>query len=300
MTGGGRNPPLRRIAARCQPATSSLSGMGSDCPDAGFLCRNSTMRSFLASVWGMAVGILPILVLVMAFARTGPDEAVSNLSKWAHKAHLRPSIWLSRKDTDTVVIKWAKRSISVLLMVGILAFAAWYNYEPETSSADARQERNHDSQAQRPVAQPLQPAPNQSEPISWGRLLLQAGGRDSIRAISFYGEGVLPMKIKEAYITSDLTQERREFRALLRQLPNDEFIPVNNLRPLPSGAAIELWAELHPPLSAGDFLLNWGKVTVTVIYEVGKYTGSFDDRYMYQQVAGLLPGLAGPRPTEDR
>ena len=64
----------------------------------------------------------------MAIARTGPDEAVSNLSKWAKKVHIhRFPEWLSRKDTDAFVWKWGKWTILPLAAIGVLAYIVWYN-----------------------------------------------------------------------------------------------------------------------------------------------------------------------------
>jgi hypothetical protein len=86
------------------------------------------MRTFLVSLWAFVVSIVPFLGLLMALARTGPDEAVSNLSKWAQKAHIhRAPEWLARKNADAFVRTWGTRAIIALVPIGLIAFVIWYN-----------------------------------------------------------------------------------------------------------------------------------------------------------------------------
>jgi hypothetical protein len=116
--------------------------------------------------------------------------------------------------------------------------------------------------------------------------------------MSFDAESVSPVKIKDAYVLSGLTGEKLQFKVLTRTPQNDEFVPVDKINEIPAGASIELFAEFSEQLSVGDFFNRWGKITITVLYGGGDYSRSFDEAYMRQQVAGLIPGAAGPRVTK--
>jgi hypothetical protein len=55
--------------------------------------------------------------LVMLFARTGPDEAVSNLSKWANKLGFhRISAWLRTRRADQLVFHWSLVAMGALIL----------------------------------------------------------------------------------------------------------------------------------------------------------------------------------------
>ena len=62
----------------------------------------------------------------MAFARTGPDEAVSNLSKWLERGGLhRIPGWLRARVIDKWAIRGAMLAMAVLLFVGGIGFDSW-------------------------------------------------------------------------------------------------------------------------------------------------------------------------------
>jgi hypothetical protein len=84
------------------------------------------VREFIAWLWSVIAGVVPVLALMMAFARTGPDDAVSNLSKWAGKFGLkRLPEWLLSKDADRWTIRWTRRTILILSILGVTLFAYW-------------------------------------------------------------------------------------------------------------------------------------------------------------------------------
>jgi hypothetical protein len=71
------------------------------------------------TIWGAVVATVG---LVMAFARTGPDEAASNLSKWAEKVGLHNAPrWLRSKAADRLVLRWGKVVLVLLALVGFCA-----------------------------------------------------------------------------------------------------------------------------------------------------------------------------------
>src|ERR1700720_4564363 len=59
--------------------------------------------------------------LLMFVARTGPEEASSNLSKWAIWIGIRPPTWLTDKSVDHK----AKRLAATLLILALVSFCAW-------------------------------------------------------------------------------------------------------------------------------------------------------------------------------
>jgi hypothetical protein len=85
------------------------------------------MATFFAWLGSIILGAISLLGLLMAFARIGPDEAASNLSKWVQKAHIhRVPEWLSRKDVDAFVLLWGKRAIILLAPIGFSLFIICY------------------------------------------------------------------------------------------------------------------------------------------------------------------------------
>jgi hypothetical protein len=80
------------------------------------------MLTFFA-IWGCLTGTVG---LIMAFARTGPDDAASNLSKWLERAgiHQIPN-WLRARQADKLVYRWAMLVMAALLFVGGIGFDSW-------------------------------------------------------------------------------------------------------------------------------------------------------------------------------
>ena len=68
-------------------------------------------------LWG---ALATLASLVMAMARTPPDEARSNLSKWALSFGLRnPPDWLENVSADTIARRWAARTMALLIGIAI-------------------------------------------------------------------------------------------------------------------------------------------------------------------------------------
>jgi hypothetical protein len=151
----------------------------------------------------------------------------------------------------------------------------------------------------RSASQSSSPGPSRQEPITWGQVLLQGGGGSLIGGISIYGETVSPIEIADAYIVSDLTGEKRSLVVVMSHGQDTEFVSIDKINTLPAGAPIELRARFSPGLSVGDFLSQWGKLAVKIVYNDGGYSKSIDEGYMRQQITMLIPGAElGPRVTK--
>jgi hypothetical protein len=75
------------------------------------------------AMWGVLIGTVS---LVMAFARTGPDEARSKLAAWAEFFGLKEiAAFLVKHSLDPAVIRYGKWMLGVLLFVGGVLFHGW-------------------------------------------------------------------------------------------------------------------------------------------------------------------------------
>jgi transcriptional regulator with XRE-family HTH domain len=77
------------------------------------------------AIWGCLTGTVGV---VMALARTGPDEAVSNLSKWIEKVGLhRLAFRLRSPVTDRRVFRAGLIAMATLLFIGGVGVGMWLN-----------------------------------------------------------------------------------------------------------------------------------------------------------------------------
>jgi hypothetical protein len=66
--------------------------------------------------------------LIMAFARTPPNDAISNLSQWAQWAALyRLSGWLRYRRINQLADRWAKRAMIVLAFVASVGIIVYFS-----------------------------------------------------------------------------------------------------------------------------------------------------------------------------
>jgi hypothetical protein len=76
------------------------------------------------ATWSALTGLVSV---IMALARTSPDDAVSNLSKWAKRAGLHDiPQWLRNQRADEIAYHWAKISLIVLITIGALGGGAYF------------------------------------------------------------------------------------------------------------------------------------------------------------------------------
>jgi hypothetical protein len=83
---------------------------------------------FYFTIWSTVAGTVG---LVMAFARTGPDEARSKLAEWAEFLRLnRLAGFLNRYALDSRVLRYGKWAMVGLLFGGGMIFQGWLNAPP--------------------------------------------------------------------------------------------------------------------------------------------------------------------------
>ena len=62
----------------------------------------------------------------MAFARTGPDDARSNLSQWLERAGIhRLPTWLRKRRIDILTYRYGMVVMAFLLFIGGIGFDSW-------------------------------------------------------------------------------------------------------------------------------------------------------------------------------
>jgi hypothetical protein len=89
-------------------------------------------------IWG---AIIATVALIMAFARTGPEEAKSKLSEWAAAFRLdRLASWLAAHALDQRVLRYGQWAMLVLLFIGGMLFESWLSF-PSRGYPDAMKER---------------------------------------------------------------------------------------------------------------------------------------------------------------
>jgi hypothetical protein len=77
--------------------------------------------------------------LIMAFARTPPQDAVANLSKWAGFFGISIPAWMRRSEFIVSARRWARRVLFLLFLLGALAFVKWYwQSTPQESGATSQ------------------------------------------------------------------------------------------------------------------------------------------------------------------
>ena len=141
-------------------------------------------------------------------------------------------------------------------------------------------------QGAKPPQQETEQAPNvqgvTTDPISWQpRFLMYSFVRQqdgTVRSADPTHIGILslrasvsgssPVAMKEAYIESELTGERRSFKLSARPGVLDAGpIPLDQLNPIPPGAQFALMVEWNPALSVSDFVNQWGRMRFRITYD---------------------------------
>ena len=69
----------------------------------------------------------------MFAARTAPEEAISNLSKWVRRIRIRPPEWLMNKSSD----RWGRRLSVILLICAAVIFSAYVYSRAQTPPSGA-------------------------------------------------------------------------------------------------------------------------------------------------------------------
>jgi hypothetical protein len=119
------------------------------------------------AIWAALTGTVGA---VMALARTPPDDAVSNLSKWAVWAGLHhvPE-WLRNRRADDIAYRWASISLVVLIIVGVLG-ASYYFLAFDDASRPAGVDEHGRDEARDQLLK------GQSNPVNSGPKMRLEGG----------------------------------------------------------------------------------------------------------------------------
>jgi hypothetical protein len=117
------------------------------------------MAAFFA-IWSALVGTT---ALVMAFARTGPDEARSKLSEWAEFFGFKSAAdWLRRHALDRRVLRYGRWLMIALLFSGGMIFQAWLaaSSEKNRQQSPPPEQQSHQTPPDSlpPPSRPLSPA----------------------------------------------------------------------------------------------------------------------------------------------
>ena len=176
-------------------------------------------------------------------------------------------------------------------------------------------------QRAKPPQQETEPATNvqgvTTDPIFWQpRFLMysfvrqqdgtvKSAGPTRIGILSLRGSisGSSPIAMKEAYIESELTGERRSFKLSAR--PGDlesEPISLDRLNPIPPRAQFALMVEWNLALSVLDFVNQWGKMLFHIGYDDKVFDKTLSESQIKDIILQDIPGsdliLGVPRPTQ--
>jgi hypothetical protein len=137
-------------------------------------------------------------------------------------------------------------------------------------------------------------------PVIWNVdgqfVVVSGGGPDAlIHGAFIQGTSTALVAIKEAYAVSRLTGHRQD---LMANVPyGGGYYPVDKVD-IPAQASVQLDLLWRPPLSIRDFLDQWGRLSITIIYGDGTtYMHEFDENYMRRKVQQQIPGAFGQRVT---
>ena len=110
--------------------------------------------------------------------------------------------------------------------------------------------------------------PAKQGPITWhvdSQLLVVSGGAPNaaVNGVLFMGTSTASVTIKEAYITSGITGRKQELMANVQS--RGAYYPVDKVD-IPPDAPVQLDAIFNPALPIRDFLDQWAKFRVTIVY----------------------------------
>ncbi len=147
-----------------------------------------------------------------------------------------------------------------------------------------------------PPQQPQQPAALANQgPVVWNLdsqfvVGSPAGPGGTINAVLLQGESTASVAIKEAYAVSGLTGHKGELMADVEY--RGEY-PVDKID-IPPGAPVWLELDFKPPLSVGEFISQWGRFRVTIVYDNGTYRHDSDENYIRGKIQQIIPNAFGP------
>ncbi len=271
----------------------------------------------LSSLFALGAGIGTAIGVIMAFARTPPADAKTNLSKWIEFAGIHHiPIWVRSPIVSRVVIGFCTALTGVMVFMMGAFFTDWYNRPILDKSDQQFLERIHrledelEKTQKQLVQAEKQPQPSYtiqppsgavaSRGITWNSdfaLVVTGGGpKAEINAILFRGVAGPLVTLKEAFVVSELTGRRQ---SLYANIPyGGGAVPIEQIEAIPPGAAIDLVLEWKPALSINDFLSQWGKLRFVAKYNDYNYEARFDEQKIRAKVFGEIQGAGGPLVTK--
>jgi hypothetical protein len=144
---------------------------------------------------------------------------------------------------------------------------------------------------------PTPPAPEDQIPVNWQpdfQLNWYAGPK--IAWVRFLGVSTALARIREAYVISTLTGHKEPLD-LANPTNFTERWKVDQVEPIPSGAAVVLIYEPKPPPSLPDFMSQWGAFEFHVVYNDKEYVKTYSQDYINSKMTREMPGMFGPRVT---
>jgi len=133
--------------------------------------------------------------------------------------------------------------------------------------------------------------------INWNpdfQLIITGGGPTAqINSVLFQGTSTASVDMKEAYAVSGMTGHKQE---LMENVQYKGYYHVDKVD-IPSQAPVWLELIFNPPLSARDFLDQWGKFKIAVTYNGTTFDKSYDEEYIRRVLRATNPGYFGPKPT---
>ncbi len=82
----------------------------------------------------------------------------------------------------------------------------------------------------------------------------------------------------------------------MANVPYKGYYPVSKVD-IPPQAPVQLELVWDPPLSVRDFVDQWGKIRITIVYNNTTYEPEFDEEYVRRKLQQQNAGAFGPRVT---
>lgn len=135
----------------------------------------------------------------------------------------------------------------------------------------------------------------------WGTTTGGANGTIYLSALQIKARNVSNKEValKDAFVTSGKTGQVTRMKA---NAGADGWITPSELNPIPPGAIVTVAAEFSPPqgLSARDFMLEWGIITLTALYDEQEYKRTFGEPETSKIFEGFGINPLGPHVSRRR
>lgn len=206
------------------------------------------------------------------------DEAVA-------KAKAQPSGFTQQQVDEKISAATAQLKVQVSQLQAALA--------DMTQQRDAALKQN--------PPQSLPPPSPISGPVTWdSNLTTWTTGSDEgplLLGFGIQGRSSGFVDLKDAYIISDVTGEKRTLQISIAPGPN--LVPISEINEIPPGAPIELWVTFKPPgIRPNDLLTQWHRFHFHAEYSGIVYDRIFDVTTLVNQFPGVGPHITKKVPAK--